>query len=90
MTQSAQATTISPALAGPITNEILLELIQHARDLQNNKVTHEGGTLLVFTMLPLLEELLQHRQVNALMRPAMDILPANVVRLTTQDDPLLP
>lgn len=77
MTQTAQ---VPPAEVGPISDEVLVRLIGHMNDLENNRCTDEGATLILMCARPCLEELLEYRRRTA---ASLDIAcyGANVVQL---------
>lgn len=68
MTQNAQKTDVAPAMAGPIDDGILKELIELSKTLNDGNLTHEGGTLLLLCVKPLFEELLERRQASHLIK----------------------
>lgn len=77
MTQTAE---VPPAQVGPISDEVLFRLIGHMRDLEENRCTDEGATLILMCARPCLEELLAYRKRTAAsleLEPPAD----NVVRL---------
>lgn len=82
MAQSVPKPDIPLATGGTITNEILQEMLSLAADLQNNSLSHEGGTLLLQNLGPALAELAHRRKVMDLVHTVSD--PENVIYLADQ------
>lgn len=79
MTQAAE---VPPAEVGPISDEVLARLIGHMRDLELNRCTEEGATLILMCARPCLEELLEYRRRTA---ASLELVPDNVIRLPLGD-----
>lgn len=77
----SQIAHVPPAEIGPISDEVLSRLIGHMNDLENNRCTDEGATLILMAARPCLEELLAYRRRTAAGLD-LDQLADNVVRLT--------
>jgi hypothetical protein len=73
-----QTAKVPPAEVGPISDEVLARLIGHMHDLENNRCTEEGATLILMCARPCLEELMAYRKRTA---ASLELVPDNVIRL---------
>lgn len=77
--QNAQIPDVPRACGGTITDATLADMINLARDLEHNRLTHEGGTLLLQNLRGVLEELAHRRRVMSLVHDVS--APDNVIFL---------
>jgi len=77
--QTTQKARIDPAQGGPITDDVLAEMIRLADELSAGTISHEGGTLILQNLAPVLHELAHRRRVMELVHQVST--PDNVVFL---------
>lgn len=74
---TASAPRVPPAVAGPVTDQLLERAIEVARDAQHSALTDDNAAFLLLIAAPVMEECLAWRHRGA--RAAELLAPANVV-----------